>query len=241
MVILPLQEFAFFSFIKSAPPCHSILLHTQRVSEISNTMPELHARRLFFLSVVFLFVLFSCSAAAGKQNTHRDLVHSSCAHANYPTLCVRTLSAYKGPAKTPRDLAQASVKVTLSRASRVSAYLTQVSSTVSKGKSTNKRERAALDDCVEQISDSVDELSKTLRELKHLRGETFTWQMSNAETWISAALTNEDTCLDGFDDVDGQVKSDVKRKITNVAKVTSNALYMINRLDESRQRPRLRG
>lgn len=78
----------------------------------------------------------------------------------------------------------------------------------------------------------MDELSKTLSELQHLRtGASYRWQMSNAETWVSAALTNEDTCLDGFRDVDGKVRSDVKRKITNVARVTSNALYLINRLD----------
>ena len=102
-----------------------------------------------------------------------------------------------------------------------------------------KRERVALSDCIEQIYDSVDELSKTLGELKHLREETFGWQMSNAQTWVSAALTNEDTCLDGFHEVESKAKDDLKRKITNVARVTSNALYMINRLDESRGRPKL--
>lgn len=83
------------------------------------------------------------------------------------------------------------------------------------------------------MAESVDELSKTLSELKHLRGETFEFQMSNARTWVSAALTYEDTCVDGFEGVDREVKDDVKKKITNVAMVTSNALYMIRRLDES--------
>ncbi|GMI81338.1 hypothetical protein like AT5G20740 [Hibiscus trionum] len=183
----------------------------------------------FFLLTILLFLTSSAAAAAtSKPGASHDLVRSSCVHASYPTLCFRTLSSYSGAASTPRDLAQAAVKVSLSRASKVSTYLT----TSVTGKS--KRERVALGDCVEQMSDSMDELSKTLRELKHLRDETFEFQMSNAQTWVSAALTNEDTCLDGFEGVDGKVKSDVKRKITNVAKVTSNALYMINRLNESR-------
>ncbi|KAH0706922.1 hypothetical protein KY290_011466 [Solanum tuberosum] len=54
--------------------------------------------------------------------------------------------------------------------------------------------------------------------------------MNNLETWISASLTNDDTCLDGFKEIDGKVRYDVKRKISNVAKVTSNALYLINLL-----------
>ncbi|KAL5786536.1 hypothetical protein ACOSQ2_008928 [Xanthoceras sorbifolium] len=190
--------------------------------------------RLCFLTVLFLSLWVSCSATTSSHDEPEDLVHSSCAHANYPSICLRTLSSYKGAARTPRDLAQAAVKVSLSRASKVSQYLTQISSSVNKG----KRERMALSDCVEQVSDSVEELKKTLSELNHLRGETFRWQMSNAETWVSAALTNEDTCLDGFEGVDGKAKRDVKKKITNVARVTSNALYMINRLDESRDRPR---
>ena len=84
-----------------------------------------------------------------------------------------------------------------------------------------------------------EDLSKTLNELKHLIDDTFSWQMSNAHMLVSSVLTNEDTCLDGFEDVDSKVKSDVKRKISNVARVTSNALYMLTRLDKSRERPRL--
>lgn len=55
--------------------------------------------------------------------------------------------------------------------------------------------------------------------------------MGNAKTWVSAALTNEYTCLDGFKEVEGEVKLDVKKRISKVAKVTSNALFFINRLD----------
>ncbi|XP_065849967.1 pectinesterase inhibitor 3 [Euphorbia lathyris] len=187
----------------------------------------------YSLLTLFFFIFLSPYFASAKNpNAPQDLVRSSCLHANYPNLCIHTLSSYSGPANSPRDLAQASVKVSLSRASKTSEYLRSLS-----GLKT-KRERVAVSDCVEQISDSVDELGKSLGELKHLRGETFRWQMNNAQTWVSAALTNEDTCLDGFEEVESKVKSDVKRKITNVARVTSNALYMINRLNESRGRPR---
>ncbi|KAE7998406.1 hypothetical protein FH972_002953 [Carpinus fangiana] len=184
---------------------------------------------LTFLLLLFLFSSPN-SAAARKSD---DIVRSSCVHASYPNLCLRTLSSYAGSSscKTPRDLARAAVKVSLSRTRRVSTYLAHVSA------SNSERQREALSDCAEQISDSVDSLSRTLGELKHLQeGEGFRWHMSNAQTWVSAAMTNEDTCLDGFQDIDVKVKSDVKRKVTNLARVTSNALYMINRLDESRGR-----
>lgn len=194
--------------------------------------------------LLFLLLLYSAAvaaAAAGKQSSHSattstsHLVRTSCEHASYPNLCLHTLST--SPARTPRDLAQAAVSVSLSRARKVSAYLSQLSHS-SEMQGFPKRQRVAVGDCVDQVSDSVDELSRTLAELKHLHEETFRWQMSNAQTWMSAALTNDDTCLDGFQEVGGNVKTDVKKKITNVARVTSNALYMINRLDQTSGRPR---
>ncbi|KAI4344646.1 hypothetical protein L6164_011847 [Bauhinia variegata] len=193
----------------------------------------MHLKLASALFVFFVFpVLFSCAAAARKHHEPRDLIRSSCSHARYPSLCIRTLSHYEGPAKTPKDLAQAAVRVSLAHARRVSNYLRSQSENVS------KRQRVALSDCVEQLSDSVDELRRTLKELQHLRMKTFEWQMSNAQTWVSAALTYDDTCLDGFAGVDGKLKLNVKRRITNVARVTSNALYMINCLDNSRGKPR---
>lgn len=186
-----------------------------------------------FLLSIFIILIISISYGEAKKinnSSPKDFLQTSCAHASYPNICLRTLSSYAGPANNPRDLAQAAVKVSLGRARKASDYLRQL-------QSRSKREQGALHDCVEQIGDSVDELSKTLTELQHLRsGSDFKWQMSNAQTWVSAALTNEDTCLDGFKEIDGKIRSDVNRKVTNVARVTSNALYLINRLEESRSR-----
>ncbi|KAL3363468.1 hypothetical protein AABB24_012643 [Solanum stoloniferum] len=179
---------------------------------------------LFLLHLISSIITTSSSSVS-------DIVRSSCVHASYPTICIRTLSSYSGSAiNTPQDLAQAAVKITLSRAHKASGFLSQV-------KVDSKREKGALSDCIEQMGDSMEELRKSLSEFKHLRrGNAFKWQMSNLETWVSAALTNEDTCLDGFKEIDGKIRSDVKRKITNVARVTSNALYLINRLDDSRNK-----
>ncbi|OIT35208.1 PREDICTED: 21 kDa protein-like [Nicotiana attenuata] len=185
------------------------------------------------LLALFLLYLshFTTGKKPNKSSSSTDLVRTSCMHASYPTICVRTLSSYSGSAiNTPQDLAQAAVKVSLSRAQKASDFLSEL-------KVQSKREKGALSDCVEQMGDTMDELSKTLSELKHLsKGNAFKWQMSNLETWVSAALTNEDTCIDGFKEIDGKLRSDVKRKIINVARVTSNALYLINRLDDPRNK-----
>lgn len=174
------------------------------------------------LSLLFLLLSTTDATAAPK----RDLVRRSCVHASYPDVCLRTLSSYGGAASTPRDLATAAVRVSLAHVRKASEFLSEL-------KGSGRREQGALNDCVEQMADTVDELRKTMSALEHLRrGADFRWQMSNAETWVSAALTYEDTCLDGFKEIDGKVRSDVRKKLTNVARVTSNALYLINLLDD---------
>ncbi|RAL43762.1 hypothetical protein DM860_014263 [Cuscuta australis] len=179
------------------------------------------------LQTILLFSTLAAAAAA-RPELSNDLVRKSCLNASYPEICYRTLSSYGGSAmKTPRDLAQAALQVSLGRAAKAAEFVRSV-------RGESGRERAALRDCVQEMGDAVEELRRSVAELKHLRkGAEFEWQMSNVETWVSAALTNEDTCLDGFKEVSAAVRSDVRRKIRNMAKVTSNALYLVNQLGSS--------
>lgn len=50
------------------------------------------------------------------------------------------------------------------------------------------------------------------------------------ETWVSAALTDETTCMDGFagKGMDGKIKESVRAQVVAVARVTSNALALVN-------------
>ncbi|WMV60121.1 hypothetical protein MTR67_053506 [Solanum verrucosum] len=179
--------------------------------------------RFLLLLLILHFSHFTNGKKTITSYSTNHLVYTSCTKASYPKICIRTLSSYS-TIKTPKDLAKASLNVSISRANKASKFLKNL-------KVKSKREKGELVDCIEQIGDSIHELRKALFELKHLhKGIGFKFQMNNLETWISASLTNDDTCLDGFKEIDGKVRYDVKRKISNVAKVTSNALYLINLL-----------
>nr|GMD13703.1 21 kDa protein-like [Ipomoea batatas] len=69
----------------------------------------------------------------------------------------------------------------------------------------------------------------SLKKAKRMAAYELRFQLSNVQTWMSAAETNEDTCVDGFDDVaEGPLKSDVYDGIVKVKQVTSNALALVN-------------
>lgn len=63
-----------------------------------------------------------------------------------------------------------------------------------------------------------------------IKGEDFTWHISNVETWVSSALTDESTCSDGFagNAMNGKIKTSIRARMVNIAQVTSNALSLVN-------------
>lgn len=92
------------------------------------------------------------------------------------------------------------------------------------------RVAAAMADCIEVIGDSVDELQQSLGELGHISRSNISLTMSDVQTWVSAALTDEDTCMDGFagNNMNGYAKTMARKRIIKVAHLTSNALALIN-------------
>ncbi|CAM8974551.1 unnamed protein product [Rhodiola kirilowii] len=193
---------------------------------MASSLTLVSASALVFLLLQYVHVSESRDAPTFSD----DLVRSSCVHASYPDICLHTLSSYPDPPTTPREVAQAGVKVSLAHAKKFSHYLTEQ-------KGGKKREKTALKDCLEQMGDSMYELDRTLSELEDLKeGSGFRFQMSNAETWVSSALSDDETCLDSLWEAagKGKPKEDVRKRVVAVAKVTSNALYLINQLDAKR-------
>ncbi|XP_072997701.1 pectinesterase inhibitor 9-like [Typha latifolia] len=95
--------------------------------------------------------------------------------------------------------------------------------------------RQAVADCEDCFEEAVGELRDSVEELTRLEEETFRWQMSNVEAWVSAALTNQVTCLDGLEGCKGRREVGVvRKKVVNATRATTNALDLINQLASSR-------
>ncbi|KAJ0098892.1 hypothetical protein Patl1_19924 [Pistacia atlantica] len=185
------------------------------------------ASLLLLLSLLY----FTTTAIPTKSSSDTTFIKTSCKSTTYPALCVQSLSTYATSIQqSPRQLALTALSVSLSRAHSTKSFVTKLK----KFKNLKHREIGAIADCVEEMSDSVDRLSKSVQELKHMgqaKGQDFLMHMSNVETWVSAALTDENTCVDGFAGkaLNGKIKDSIKGQVVNVAQVTSNALALINK------------
>ncbi|KAK0587096.1 hypothetical protein LWI29_017263 [Acer saccharum] len=161
-----------------------------------------------------------------------DFIKKSCKATRYPALCVECLSGYsRAIRQSDHQLAITALSVSLHRAKSAAAFVGKLT----KVKGIKRREYQAVKDCIETMGDSIDMLGQSVRELGQVGrrsvGQEFIWHMSNVQTWVSAALTDETTCLDGFSGryMNGNVKNAIRRRVTHISQVTSNALALVNR------------
>lgn len=194
------------------------------------------AQQIFYTLFLFLLsttMLTASSAPVAAITSKRaiNFIQSSCKATTYPTVCVNALSGYANSIQTsPRRLAETALNVTVTEAQSTKLFVWRLG----RFKTLNKREIQAVKDCIEEIHDAVDRLTKSIHEVKmcdSAKGrDQFWFHMSNAQTWTSAALTNANTCSDGFAGrvMDGRIKNSVRARIVNLGRGTSNALALIN-------------
>ncbi|XP_062092144.1 21 kDa protein-like [Humulus lupulus] len=186
-----------------------------------------------FLALLICIVGAANSAATGYRSpvTTSNFVKWSCSSTTYPRLCIRTLSTFSTKIQnSPHQLALTALNVSLDTAKSAKGFVLKLG----KFKGLKKMEYKAIADCIDEMGESVDRLGDSVKELKNMgkyKGQDFMWHMSNVQTWVSAALTDDNTCLDGFAgrSLNGKIKSSIRAQVVNVAQLTSNALALCNR------------
>ncbi|CAI0404423.1 unnamed protein product [Linum tenue] len=153
-----------------------------------------------------------------------EFIRTSCSATTFPKLCYNSLSAHATKIQTSAKLlASTALDVTLASAKSTTAAMFNLQQ--SHG-GISPRDSAAMRDCVEEIRQSIDEMHASKG------GADFEMMISDVQTWVSAALTDETTCNDGFAGkgtaADGEMKTVVRGKIETIGQLTSNALALVN-------------
>ncbi|CAH8384253.1 unnamed protein product [Eruca vesicaria subsp. sativa] len=188
------------------------------------------------LFTTFLFISRSISAVHSLPRLNAttndlDFIRTSCNATLYQDLCFNSLAGYASVVQdSPARLAKIATGVSLSKAKATLAFLSKLSHSASEVK-----------DCVSYLDEAVDSIRDSLRTLRNMsRGggvaaaessaETFSSKVNDVQTWMSAALTYEDTCTDEYEEMDvtGEVKTTVYDRVNTLKRFTSNALALVN-------------
>ncbi|XP_010672011.2 21 kDa protein [Beta vulgaris subsp. vulgaris] len=181
------------------------------------------------LIIFSLLALTAFDATAATTSTN-NFIQTKCSSTAYPKVCVQSLSTFATKIrKSPRQLAQTALIVSLAKARYAKAYVAHLA----RYDGLRPREVGSVQDCLEVIGDTVDRLSKSVHEFHtavQAQSRDFLWHMSNVQTWASAALTDENTCVDGFEGpgINGRTQNAIKAQLESVMQCTSNALALVN-------------
>nr|QIR83162.1 pectin methylesterase 4 [Cunninghamia lanceolata] len=173
-----------------------------------------------FAALLLLLAVSACAEGV-------SLLKSVCNATLYPDVCVSTLQAqyYEQslrPGSSMKDMAITFVKVSLEEVKKLSIVVSSQSVLLS---SDDESKHAAIQDCKMLFKYTVRQLNESL----NLLTTSAEWKKEQAEdvqTWLSASLTDQVTCIEGFKDL----KDSYAESVRNVSKVVSNSLAIVNSL-----------
>ncbi|RZR72864.1 hypothetical protein BHM03_00018015 [Ensete ventricosum] len=209
-----------------------------KVSEIADRhLRRTTRRRLAILAasaIVLVVIVVSVGVVAGIRHgdgspsptSIADSIKAMCNVTRYPSSCVSSISTARGANLTddPEELFRISLTVAVDAIGKVSTVAGSFEIPAN-----DKRLEAALRDCDQLFDSAIDRLNDSLSLMQRLPGEPLlnASKIEDLTTWLSAAVTDQETCLDGFEGTTGNVRDKMEVAMVNSTQYTSNSLATV--------------
>jgi pectinesterase inhibitor-like protein len=149
------------------------------------------------------------------------IIKAVCNVTRYPDSCFSTitsLSSSSSPKPTdPEAIFKLSIRVSIAELSNFKTII------------SNSNEAGALGDCQTQIEDALSRLNDSVVAMEVGPGEKVLTEskIKDLQTWISAAMTDQETCLDGLEEMGSTALDEVKTKMQRSKEYISNCLAIL--------------
>ncbi|XP_057962742.1 putative pectinesterase/pectinesterase inhibitor 22 [Malania oleifera] len=194
---------------------------------------------MIFLKMILLPSLshaVSTSTAAYHDQTLQAMVMQACTNVPNQSSCLLNLQAEvekTGTRQNPSSMLSAALKTTLNEAKLAMQIISNFDSL-----SISYREQNAIEDCKELLDFSISEIAWSLGEMRKIRAGSGTEHSEgNLKAWLSAALSNQDTCLEGFEGTDHRLENFIKGSLMQVTQLVGNVLAMYSGMHSLPFRP----
>ncbi|XP_030440119.1 probable pectinesterase/pectinesterase inhibitor 46 [Syzygium oleosum] len=161
----------------------------------------------------------------GEAQPLSTSVKAVCDVTLYKDSCVSSLAPRansSGPVR-PEDLFKLSIQVALEALAKAAGYFSE-QGTVFNNTAAEGTASAALDSCRVLLGLAMDSLNSSLSSSD---ASNLFDSADDLKTWLSAAGTSQQTCIDGFDGSAGAIKEIVANHLEDSGELTSNSLAII--------------
>ncbi|XP_008795810.1 putative pectinesterase/pectinesterase inhibitor 28 [Phoenix dactylifera] len=162
----------------------------------------------------------------GQPNTSIKAIKAVCEPTDYKDACEKTLSSMSHNTSDPMELVNVAFNASMK-------YVTDAfdKSELLKDVSKDPASAEALRTCSELLEYATDDLKKSIEQLGSVQTNRYEQAVEDLKVWLSAAITYQDTCVDGFEGINTSAAEAMHQAIKNSTQITSNALAMINQFD----------
>ncbi|KAJ8447539.1 hypothetical protein Cgig2_031152 [Carnegiea gigantea] len=192
--------------------------------------------RLILISISAVVLLSVIIAAVAGALIHRRISSSSsspssvlspaqslkavCSVTLYPATCVSSLSPLSNATTSDsKKLFFLSLQVAMDSVSNLPSLLPKPPNDAVVAK--------ALKDCTELFDDAIDRLRDSVSSVS-----LSSRRIGDLKTWLSTALTDQETCLDGLSEINGTAATvaELQRKMKNSTELVSNSLAIVTKV-----------
>ncbi|KAK9100925.1 hypothetical protein Scep_024355 [Stephania cephalantha] len=159
-------------------------------------------------------------------------IRAICSKTLYPDSCFSSLSSVKTKSNKfdPEEIFKLSLEIAQKELSKISSIPDKLMDRIN-----DKSVKLALKDCKTLFEDALDELNTSIAstQASHSKSKSLTsWlQIDDIKTWLSSALTDLETCLDGLAEQNSSnVLLEMKTWLRNSTEYTSNSLAIVRNI-----------
>ncbi|KAK7354186.1 hypothetical protein VNO80_19645 [Phaseolus coccineus] len=172
------------------------------------------ALAILFLTLTFAFALASIvhhrTTESQQLRNSAEYIRVVCNVTRFPAACLAAIPPSSN-ATDPQTILALSLRASLDALQNLSSSLR-----ATKG--------GALADCKDQLDDALSRLNDSLSAAAALNDKT----VSDVQTWVSAALTDQQTCLDGLEEVGDVAGLEKMKKMMKISyEYISNSLAIV--------------
>ncbi|URE03942.1 pectinesterase [Musa troglodytarum] len=155
---------------------------------------------------------------SSSQKNIKDFCHPT----DYPETCESTLSAAAGNSTDPKELVNLAFQITIDKINEAFNH-----STVLSEAAKDPRTSDALENCRELLDYAIDDLRGSIDRLDGFSLIKLDKFLDDLKVWISATITYQETCLDGFENTTTNAAESMRKALNSSAEMTSNVLAIV--------------
>ncbi|KAF3439751.1 hypothetical protein FNV43_RR18029 [Rhamnella rubrinervis] len=178
---------------------------------------------LMFFSKSLALQNVSSSSTTNSMDVHLSSIRSFCRPTPYPDVCFDSLKLSISINISPNIITflLQSIKTAISEAGKLSNLL----STAGHSNSIVEKQRGTVQDCKELHQITLLSLQRSVSLVR----STNSRKLADARAYLSAALTNKNTCLEGLDSASGPLKPKLVSSLGTTYKHVSNSLSILSK------------